>query len=192
MSAIETIRTQVAELYQRNNPASDIWADWLYEHHVLVVAQYAREVAERHGVDPDKCEAVALLHDIGDAVTSRHDTAHEQVSLDTAEKLLVAAGYDGATIRRLVDDALSFHSCHGDKRPQSDEGKVLATADALAHFLTDFYVFAQDNIVKDRGVEAFRRWAAEKIERDYYVKIFYDNERAAVTPAYEKLQHLVN
>jgi len=192
MTKIEHIRAAVAELYGQRNPARAAWADWLYKNHVLVVAKYARGVAERHGIDADMCEAVALSHDIGDAVTSRHDPAHEQVSLDTAEELLVAAGYDDATVRRLVDDALSFHSCHGDKRPGSDEGKVLATADALAHFQTDFYVFAQDTIVKDRGIEAFRRWAAEKIERDYHVKIFYDDEREVVTPAYRKLQKLFN
>jgi len=192
MQHITLIRTEVAELYRRRSPAQDVWAEWLYENHVIVVANFAREIAERHGIDAGLCEATALLHDIGDAVTSRHDPAHEQVSLDTAEELLVAAGYDDMTVRRLVDDALRYHSCRGDERPQSDEGKVLATADATAHFLTDFYIFAQDTIFKDRGVESFRRWAAEKIERDYHIKIFYDDEREVVTPAYRKLRKQFN
>jgi putative nucleotidyltransferase with HDIG domain len=192
MGHIESIRTEVAKLYGQRTQAQDIWTDWIYPNHTLVVAKYAREVAERHGIDADMCEAVALLHDIGDAVTSRHDPAHGQVSLEKAEELLVAAGYDEQMVRRLVDDALRYHSCHGDDRPQSDEGKVLATADALAHFLTDFYAFMQDNVFKDRGVEVFRGWAAEKIERDYRVKIFYDDERLAVASTYEKLRKLFN
>lgn len=190
MDLIEKVRMAVAELYGQHNPARAVWADWLYENHVLIVAKFAREVAERHGVDADTCEAAALLHDLGDAVTSRHDPAHGWVSLDRAEELLVAAGYDEITIRRLVDDALRYHSCHGDECPQSDEGKVLATADALAHFLTDFYPYMQECVLKDRGVEAFRRWAAEKIERDYHIKIFYDDERARVKSAYEKYRQL--
>lgn len=187
---IETTRTQIAELYGRHTPTCDVWSGWLYDNHVLIVAKYAREVAERHNVDPDLCETAALLHDLGDTVTSRHDPAHAQISLDKAEELLVAAGYDESTIRRLVDDALRYHSCHGDKHPQSDEGKVLATADAMAHFLTDFYPYMQENVFKDRSDEAFRRWAAEKIERDYHIKIFYDDERARVKPAYEKYRQL--
>ena len=92
------------------------------------------------------------------------------------------------TVHRLVDDALRFHSCHGEDRPQSDEGKVLATADARAHFQSDFYAYMQDHVFKDRGTEAFKHWAAEKIERDYHVKIFYDDQRAVVAPTYKKLQ----
>lgn len=190
MDLIEKVRLAVADLYERRVPGRDIWSEWLYENHVLVVARFAREVAERQGVDPDLCEAAALLHDLADAVTSRYDPEHGQISLNEAEKVLVAAGYDANTVRRIVDDALRYHSCHGDERPQSDEGKVLATADALAHFLTDFYPYMQKNVFKDRGAEAFRRWAAEKIERDYHVKIFYDGERARVKPAYEKYRQL--
>lgn len=186
MNAIEKVRATVAELYSKLPPNHDAWSDWLYDNHVLVVAKYAREVAERHGVDPDLCEAAALLHDLGDAVTSRHDPAHERVSLSRAEEVLVAAGYDNATVRRLVDDALRYHSCHGDERPQSDEGKVLATADAMAHFLTDFYEFMEKCVFDDRGTRFFNRWSSEKVERDYRVKIFYEEERAMVTPAYKK------
>lgn len=192
MDSIEKVRSAVAALYGRQTSAQDVWAGWLYDNHVLVVAKYTREVAERHHVDPDLCEAAALLHDIADALTSRHDPAHGQLSLDKAEELLLAAGYDDETVRRLVDDALRYHSCHGDERPQSDEGKVLATADALAHFLTDFYAVMQDFVFKERGIEVFRHWAAEKIERDYHIKIFYDDERAMVTPTYEKLKQLFN
>lgn len=190
MDLIEKVRVAVAELYERHDPACDEWAEWLYDNHVLVVAKYAREVAGRHGVNPDTCEAVALLHDLGDTLTSRHNPEHEQISLSKAEELLVAVGYDDSTVRRLVDDALRYHSCHGTERPQSDEGKALATADALAHFLTDFYPYMQGNVFKDRGPIAFQNWAAEKIERDYRIKIFYDDERTAVKPVYEKLREL--
>lgn len=188
MKPIEKVRGAVAALYEQQLPNRDIWSEWLYDNHVLVVAKFAREVAERHGADPDTCEAVALLHDLGDALTSRHDPGHEQLSLRKAEELLHAAGYDEQTVRRLVDDALRFHSCHGAERPKSEEGKVLATADALAHFLTDFYAYMRDVVFKDRGPEAFKRWVAEKIERDYHAKIFYDHERTMVTPTYEKVK----
>ena len=192
MAKISSLRKMVAELYGRQVPGRDIWSEWLYENHVLVVARFAREIAARHGIDPDLCETAALLHDLGDALTSRHDLMHEQISLDKAEELLVAASYDESTVRRLVDDALRYHSCHGDERPQSDEGKVLATADACAHFLTDFYPRMQELIFRGRGAETFRSWAAEKIERDYNTKIFYHDERDLVKPAYEKYRKLYN
>lgn len=192
MEMIEKVRSGVAALYAQQLPGRDGLSAWLYENHVLVVAKYAREVAQRHGVDANRCEAVALLHDLGDALTSRYDPAHEQISLTKAEELLVAAGYDHKTVRRLVDDALRNHSCHDGECPESDEGKVLATADAMAHFLTDFYPYMQEYVFKDRGLESFRAWTAEKIERDYKVKIFYAEERAIVTPAYKKMRELLN
>lgn len=188
MESIENVRGAVAALYGQRLPNRDIWSEWLYDNHVLVVAKFAREVAERHGVNPDTCEAVALLHDLGDALTSRHNPGHEQLSLRKAEELLRTAGYDERTVRRLVDDALRYHSCHSDERPKSDEGKVLATADALAHLLTDFYSYMRDVVFKERGPVEFQRWVAEKIERDYYAKIFYDHERTMAAPAYEKLK----
>src|ERR1051325_5783857 len=39
--------------------------------HVLRVAALARELAEVHGVDPDRAEAAALLHDIADKLPDR-------------------------------------------------------------------------------------------------------------------------
>lgn len=48
---LETLTQKVRELYEVRLPARDPWADWLYESHVFVVAEYARVYAERFGAD---------------------------------------------------------------------------------------------------------------------------------------------
>ncbi len=187
MANIVALRGYVGRDYKRAYPSRDEFADWLYPHHVLVVAQYAREIAARHGVDPDLCEAAALLHDFADAYISRKSENHEAVSLDRARTALQVCGYDETVISKIVDDALRYHSCRGSDRPKSDEGKVLATADALAHFLTDFYPFIVGQWSR-RPLEEVRSWVREKIERDYHTKIFYDDERAKVAETYQLLK----
>lgn len=51
MSKLEQVQTKVRELYLSKNPKRDEWTDWLYENHVLVVAQKAHELAKKYGAN---------------------------------------------------------------------------------------------------------------------------------------------
>jgi len=100
-------------------------------------------------------------------------------------------GYTDDEIALVVDDAIRYHSCHGDERPKSKEGLVLATADSLAHLQTNFYVFASWFFGKlDRDLDSLRDWVLKKIERDLNSKISFDDIREEARPDYEMLKRL--
>ena len=190
MDKLETLKNKVASLYGAKNPNRSQWTDWLYDQHVRCVADNARSIARTHGADPELSEAAALLHDIADFKMSKRGDAHEQESLRLAREIMEEAGYADEQIKLVVDDAIRFHSCHGDERPKSLEGQVLATADSVAHLKTDFYLYAAWAWGRDRDFEAIKEWTLEKIERDLNVKIFFDDVRESARPDYEIIKNL--
>lgn len=140
-----------------------------------------------YNADPGLCRSAALLHDVSDARIAREDPTSEVLSLQIAEELLNQADFDQQTIRLLVDDALRYHSCRDGEKPKSDVGKVLATADAMAHFQTDFYPYAfSAKLFSD--YQKTKNWAAGKIDKDYKNKIFFEDIKAEVLPQYETLK----
>ena len=192
MLRIERLRRKVEELYQSKCRTRDEWADWMWERHVTVVADYAEKLVERYGASADLAVAGALLHDIADAVMGRRDPRHEAESERLAREFLKDAGFTEEEIRIVVDDAIRFHSCHGGEKPRSPEGKILATADALAHLKTDFYDYAVQSM-KERGElhEKISQWIFEKIERDFHKKIAFDEVREEARTDYERIKNLL-
>lgn len=161
------------------------------DNHVIVVADYATDLAVRFNADKDLSRAAALLHDIADIRMDRSNTAHEQESLKIAKELLRKCNYSTDEIELLINDAIRFHSCHGNKRPKSLEGKILSTADSLAHLKTDFYVYAVWARGKDGdNLEEVKNWVLKKIERDYTDKIQFDEVRNEVKPDYDRIKTL--
>ncbi len=177
----------VKKLYEDKQPKRDGWADWLYHNHVLWVAKKAEEIAKTHQVDSAACRTVSLLHDISDAVMPREDSRSEAKSLEIAKEILYKAQFDLEQIATLVDDALRYHSCRNGEMPSTDIGKVLATADAAAHFQTSFYIHAfADKLFND--YEKLKDWSRQKIEKDFNNKIFFEDVREEVRPQYETLK----
>ncbi len=188
---LHNLRHAVESLYMTKVETRDEWADWLYPNHVLVVANKAKQLAEQQGADVELSQVAALLHDIADYKMKRDDPKHETASLHTARELMKASGYSEQEIALVVDDAIRYHSCHGDKRPKSKEGLVLATADSLAHLQTGFYVFAGWLFGKDgRSLEDLKTWVLQKIERDLRNKIAFDDVREMARPDYERIKSL--
>lgn len=192
MSRIEKLRKKVEELYRVKNAARVEWADWMWEGHVMIVADYTEKLSERYGANPDLAVAGALLHDIADTVMGRDDPRHEAESEWIAQELLKEYGFTEEEIGIVVDDAIRFHGCHDDEKPQSLEGKILATADALAHLKTNFYDYGIQ-AMEERGEspEEIKRWIAEKIERDFYKKIAFEEVREEVKADYGRIKSLL-
>lgn len=188
MTRIEKLREAVRRLYGSKNPSRDPIADRLFENHIFQVAEEARKVAQRFGGDPDLAEAAGLLHDIADAVMSRFDSEHSSKSEVLARSLLREAGFTNTEITTIVDDAMKYHSCRAGNLPQTLEGKAVATGDAVVHLSTDFYSF-MTGTQRKRGEseEKIQEWVSEKLERDFQIKISYDEVRNEMAPEYEKL-----
>jgi putative nucleotidyltransferase with HDIG domain len=190
MTRLERLRQTVKDLYGQNHPGRAEWADWLYDNHVLIVAANAKQLAEKYGANKELAEIAALLHDIADYKMKERNDAHEQESLKVARKVMTDCGYKAEEIVLVVDDAIMLHGCHDGKKPASQEGLILATADALAHLQSDFYIFFTIVVGSRMPMQEFKSYALKKLDRDFYDKISFDDEREAARPDYEVLKHL--
>lgn len=191
MNRIDRLEKKVVGLYHEKNKNRDEWTDWLLDNHVIVVANYATDLAVRFNADKDLSRAAALLHDIADIRICRNHKTHEQESLKIAKELLCECDYSIDETELLINDAIRFHSCHGNQRPKSLEGKILSTADSLAHLKTDFYVYAVWARGKDGdNLKDVKDWVLKKIDRDYNDKIQFDEVRNEVKPDYDRIKTL--
>jgi putative nucleotidyltransferase with HDIG domain len=190
MSRLDALRKEVKALYEDKHPERADWADWLWEGHVRVVTEKAEAIAKRFGIDPELSQASALLHDIADATMKRENPKHGETSLQMAREMLAEHDFTEEEIAILVDDAIALHSCIDGKKPKNDIGRVLATADALAHLETDFYYFAAYMFGKQgKSFAEIRNWIQQKIERDYHDKICFPEIKKELEATYRFLHH---
>ena len=190
MDRSQILEKNVIELYQEENPNRADWADWLLDNHVLIVAANASDLAKRFGANEELARAAALLHDIADTQARRSDKNHAVISLQIARQLMEEAGYIEEEIKLVVDDAIRYHSCHNGEHPNSLEGKILSTADSLAHLKTGFYIFTTWALSKEMTLDEIKTWTLGKIERDLHNKIFFAEIRKEVTPDYQRIKEL--
>jgi putative nucleotidyltransferase with HDIG domain len=191
MKPLQTLRQKVETLYTGDDPNADPWIDWGYKNHVLWVADKTEKIAQKQGANVDLAVAGALLHDIADAVTSRKDPDHEAKSLELADRLLHESGFSLEDITFIVMEIIKPHSCK-ELMPTALEGKVMATADGAAHFMTDFYlVFLWRHFgPQPPDYQTFKDWVLKKMEKDITKKFFFDDVKAEVMPRYDVLKQL--
>jgi putative nucleotidyltransferase with HDIG domain len=188
MERIDKLEEKVRELYNQHVPGRADWADWLASNHVFVVADYASSLAKRFGANIEYSRAAALLHDIADAKIKRQSKEHEKMSLVIAREILQACGYKQDEIKLIVEDAIKYHSCYDGKIPNSLEGKVLASADSLAHLRTDFYEYASFALKSEKNNEQIKKWVLSKLDRDYNNKILFDEVKQEVEEDYRRIK----
>ncbi len=190
MNRIEYLKKKIQALYEAKNPNRADWADWLYTHHVFVVSENARILAKRYGANEELAMAAAMLHDVADAEMSRFDDRHKNRSIELASEFSLEAGFSEKEVEDIID-ALRHHNCRDGQIPSSLEGKVMATADAVAHVATNYYVLALEVLVKEgKTKDQMSSWALPKIERDFKDKIFFDEVREEVRDDYERVKAL--
>ncbi len=191
MSRVARIRQIVSDLYAKKNPVIG-WNAWVFEEHVEVVAHWVRTIAKQHPCKAELAEIAAYLHDIGYAWTDKNDPTLDEQSLAKARKILEAEGFSTDEIVLIVEDAIAHHSASDGVLPASIEGRILCTADALAHFTTDFYMVIcwHHYLFERKSLEEFRAWVLKKIERDFTLKIAFDEYRKVAEPSYIGLKLL--
>lgn len=172
MSAMryQKLSTSVASAYAQSDRK---FGQWVWRNHVRIVARYAEELALRFDANVELAVAGALLHDFGDAFVDRADPSHTAVTQQKGSKLLEQSGYTPEETTEIFQVIIPPHSCRDGEQPTTLEGKVLATADALAHLNTDFYLqFAWMNLPEvAHSFQEYQAWVQAKIERDFHHKI---------------------
>jgi putative nucleotidyltransferase with HDIG domain len=165
---------------------------WMWDNHVQWVAGKTKELAEKYGANVEKAYCAALLHDLADAKHVRSDKDFKKASDEMGAAVLVEAGFSEDDIKEIIEIIIHPHSCKPGNLPTTLEGKVLATADALFHLQTSFFaMFCYKNRPEVlSSYEEWQGWIDEKLERDYHVKIFFDDEKEIAKPDYEALSRV--
>lgn len=190
MNRLEKLQQKVKGLYDEKEPTRADWADWMFDNHVIIVADNATKLAKRYGANEELSRVAALLHDIADAVMRRENKEHEENSLQIARELMTEVGYSEEDIKLVVDDAIRYHSCYGEEHPESMEGKILATADSIAHLTTDFYLYATSQLGQHMSIDKIKKWVLDKSNRDINNKMFFEEIREEITPDYNRIKEL--
>lgn len=185
---IKKLKQLVNNLYSIS-PLTDPWTQWTYNGHVAKVAQTAEELANKYKANTDYCVAGALLHDIADSVMDRHTPGFDQKSIEISHKLLFEVNFSPKEIEIILKKVIEPHSCRK-FLPTTLEGKIMATADAIVHLNSDFYLFCCWNHIGAKSFDNYKAWVLEKIERDYHHKIFFEEARQSIQDNYLSLKKL--
>ncbi len=106
--------------------------DWHY--HIVPAAKYAKELAKAKGFDEQLAELSGLLHDIG-KINFETRQNHASTSVPDAEKILKELNYPQEVIDE-VKHCIESHSESKTVEPKTAIAKIVANADAMAHFDT--------------------------------------------------------
>lgn len=183
---LEFIQKEVAALHIQST--NECMREWFFEGHVKLVVDYVHKMASDYGANEELTVLGALFHDVARTWGVQDDPDLMEQSLEKAKELMRAHEYSEGEVQQ-VQEMILTHSCK-EQMPQSPEGKVLATADALAHLMSDFYFVLPFNgwLTAADDFEGYKRWLLEKIERDFHKKIHFDQHRELARPKYEALK----
>ncbi len=163
---------------------------WFLEAHIFKVLQNAEWLCEKFPeADKNMVRALVWLHDIIYFTDISKIDAHAGLGAVKAREMAAEIGIDDLKAG-VVFEAIACHSCKGDKLPTTLEGKILATADAMAHFSPDFYLsLLIDGKQEKQTVAEFKKFALQKLERDFNgKKIFFEFAREKIREPYEALK----
>lgn len=145
-------------------------------------------MAKAYKVDKELVELAALLHDIG-RVDIKHDEDHHIVGIPEAEKILRKFNYSEKAIKEVKHCVASHRTSKGSK-PKTMVAKIIANADAMAHFdiLPVFFWWRH-------GREDFEEtvaWAKNKIEKDWQKKLTLPGAKKVVEKKYKAIKLILD
>ena len=174
---------EIRQLVKRKFKAED----WQY--HILPVVKYAKKLAKIYKVDGEVVELAALLHDIG-RVKFENDPNHHITGVPKAEKILRKYHYPEKVIKEVKHCVASHRTSKGPK-PKTMIAKIIANADAIAHFdnLPLFFYWGGS---RGEKFEDNVKWAENKIEKDWQKKIILPKAKKMVENKYKAIKLLLN
>ncbi len=159
--------------------------DWKY--HIVPVASYAKKLARILKVDEEITELAALLHDIGRIKFGPEN--HEITGVPEAEKILKEHNYPQDVIDE-VKHCIESHRGSKDIPPRTIIAKIVANADAMAHFdvfPVFFYLRSKDSSFEDAI-----KWAYEKLDHDWKKKLTLPEARKMMEEKYKAIKLILD
>lgn len=165
--------------------------EWFYSGHVLVVADYAACIAVREGINPRIPVLASLLHDCARTMGITDEPMLTDQSEAMVRQVLSQTSLETTDIDHICQ-VMQVHSCRGTVRPNTPAGRVMTTADAMAHLMTDFYFILPFKgwLTAADDFSGYKGWVREKTQRDFQNKIAFEPERQLARPRLEAFQLL--
>lgn len=155
--------------------------NWFYKTHLLGVEKFAKYLLTKlPKADKEIVLLGVWLHDLQRIRGIKGD--HAKAGAVETEKVMEEFGYDDKIIQRVKEVVLS-HCCDTKLKPKTVEGKILASADAMSHYTNDFYLTIA--ATGQRSLVEFKKWALEKLDRDYNKKIFFSFAKNKIKKRHE-------
>lgn len=161
--------------------------EWLLKRHIIYVVKYSRLLAEKLDANKEIVELGALLHDIGIAKHGKEE--HEKTGALEAERVLKEVGYSQNIIDE-VKHCIESHRSRTEIKPRTLAAKIVANADAMAHFDTIPHLMQIALKNENNDSEAARRWIYDKIERDWSKKLTIPEAKEMMRNKYEAIKLL--
>lgn len=181
--------TEVKLLYKNSTTSM---GKWMWQNHVQWVAEKANILAEKYKADASKVYCAALLHDIADSQFERGYKDFFKWSEEKGKEILFKAGFSVTDASEIIEVIIRPHSCHKGDLPTTLEGKILSTADSMFHLQTSFFpvLCYMNRPVDAKTYEQWQEWFNEKVEREFGIKIFFEEERNETRKDYEALSRI--
>jgi putative nucleotidyltransferase with HDIG domain len=160
-------------------------ADWKY--HIAPVVKYAKKLAKILNANEEVVELAALLHDIGRLRFGGEN--HDVTGIPEAEKILTEHNAPQEVIDE-VKHCIESHRGSKDISPKTTIAKIIANADAMAHFdiLPVFFYWRSKKQTFD---EAFK-WVDDKIDRDWNKKLTLPEAREMMEEKFKAIKLVLN
>ena len=158
-------------MHGEGEPQRKMLLKHFWYHHIIPVQAYGREMCQKYGADCKLVNLGALLHDMA---LIEGDEYHDETGAKKAYEYLLERGASEELSARVRDIVLR-HMC---KRymPETLEEKIVATADALAHFFPEFHETGAVALAEEDHIE-MKVLDIEKLEKVYMDKVFFDDEK---------------
>jgi HD superfamily phosphodiesterase len=149
---------------------SNFIENWFFDIHLLGVEKFAKYLLKKlPKADKEIVLLGVWLHDLQRIRGIKGN--HAKIGARESEKVLNKFNYSKEIIKN-VKEIILTHPCNTKLKPKTLEGKILASADAMSHYINDFYLVIATT--EKRDLKNFKKWALEKLNRDYNKKIFFD------------------
>jgi predicted hydrolase (HD superfamily) len=186
---IDQIEEEIKNLHYNSRIAKHSFTDadskefysQFWDFHVRPVIEYSKQMAIKYNADLEVVWLGAILHDL-----ARLDDVepHDEIGSEKGYKFLLEKGFSEEVAEK-IKDVIKTHRCKKCP-PETIEQKIVASADAMAHFLPPFYVWIAK--YSNKKFNDLLDFNLKKIERDYNEKIFFADEKKMVEKQYNILK----
>jgi len=142
------------------------YGDW--EHHIIHVIDFAKQMAKKTGADEEIVEIAAILHDYASVKDYKLFAKHNFHGARLARELLKKYNYPPDRIEQVARVILSHSGAENRKvKRRTKEDQCVADADAMAHFASTPSLFYLAFFSHKMNINEATKWLMDKLERSW-------------------------